>query len=132
MAANTSPIFAITPVIWKGNVSAANTARDGTGTIVTIGTGGTNGTRIEEIVVKATGDPADSVVTIFLHDGTNYFLWDEFDIGDPTAASATVPGYRESRTYRNLVVPSGWSIRAAITVALTAGVAVVFALGGDY
>ena len=29
---------------------------------------------------KATGDPADSVVTLFLHNGTSYFLFDEFDL----------------------------------------------------
>lgn len=132
MAANTSPIFGLTPIIWKGTVSTANTARDGTGTIATIGSAGTNGSRIEEIVVKATENPADSVVTIFLHDGTNYYLFDEFDLGDPAAASNTVAGYREYRTYRNLVLPSGWSLRAAITVALTAGVINVFALGSDY
>lgn len=132
MAANTAPIFGLTPVIWKAAVSTANTARDGTGTISTVGSAGSNGSRIEEIVVKATGDPADSVVTIFLHDGTNYFLWDEFDLGDPAAASNTVAGYRESRTYRNLVLPTGWSLRAAITVALTTGAINVFALGSDY
>lgn len=132
MAANTSPIFGLTPVIWKNTVSTANTNRDGTGTIATIGSAGANGTRIEEIVVKATGDPADSVVTIFLYDGSTYFLYDEFDIGDPAAASTTVAGYREPRSYRNLVLPSGWSLRAAITVALTSGVINVFAFGSDY
>lgn len=132
MAANTSPIFGLTPVIWKNTVSTANTNRDGTGTVATIGTAGTNGTRIEEIVVKATGDPADSVVNIFLYDGSTYYLYDEFDVGDPAAASTTVSGYREFRTYRNLVLPTGWSIRAAVTVALTSGVINVFCHGADY
>lgn len=132
MAANTAPIFGLTPVIWKNTVATANTARDGTGTIATIGSAGANGTRIDEITIKATGDPADSVVTVFLFDGATYFLFDEFDIGDPAAASATVAGYREVRTYRNLVLPTGWSLRAAITVALTSGVINVFAHGADY
>lgn len=132
MAANTSPIFLLTPNNGVASVSTANTARDGTGTIATIFTAGANGSRVEEIVVKATADPADSVVTIFLYDGSTYHLFDEFDIGDPAAASATVAGYREARTYRNLMLSSGWSIRAAITVALTAGVMKVICHGGDY
>lgn len=132
MPANTAPIFGLTPVIWKNTVSTANTARDGTGTIATIGSAGTNGTRIDEVMVKATGDPAASVVTVFLHDGSTYFLFDEFNLGDPAAASTTVAGYRETRGYRNLVLPTGWSLRAAITVALTSGVINVFAFGADY
>lgn len=132
MPANTAPVFLLTPRVAMASVSTANTNRDGTGTVATICTAATNGTRIEEIVVKATGDPADSVVTVFIHDGSNYFLFDEFDLGDPAAASTTVAGYRESRTYRNLVLPSGYSIRAAITVALTAGVINVICMGGDY
>lgn len=132
MAANTSPIFALTPNNGVASVSTANTNRDGTGTIATIFTAGANGSRISEMVVKATGDPADSVVTVFLYDGSTYHLFDEFDLGDPAAASATVAGYRDFRTYRNLNLASGWSVRAAITVALTAGVIKFFVHGGDY
>jgi len=127
-----APSFTSTPRIGVGAVSAANTARDGSGTIVTIITGVSEGTKIFEVVTKATGDPADSVITLFLHDGSNYFLFDEIDLGDPAAASTTVTGSRVSRTYDNLVLPSAsWSLRAAITVAHTAGVTNVFALGGD-
>ncbi len=132
MAANTTPIMLLTPVIWKVTVSTANTNRDGTGTIATVGSAGANGTRIDEIVAKATGDPADSVLTLFLYDGSTYFLFDEIDLGDPAAGSTTVTTFREPRIYKNLVIPTGWSLRAAITVALTSGVVNVFALGGDY
>jgi hypothetical protein len=125
-----SPVHASAGVIGATTVSTANTARDGTGTIATIVTGVAAGTRINRVVLKATGDPADSVVTLFLHDGTNYFLFDEFDLGNPAAGSTTVPAYREERVYSDLVLPSAsWSLRAAITVALTAGVINVFALG---
>jgi len=127
----TDPQFVTTPNVGVNDVSTANTARDGSGTIETIFTAGADGSRIEEIVIKATGDPADSIVTIFLHDGSNFYLFDEFDLGNPAAASTTVEGYRTSRTYTNLVLPTGWTLRAAITVALTSGVINVFALGGD-
>lgn len=132
MAANTEPIFAKTPINSVAAVSVANTNRDGTGTIVDIVTAGADGCRIEEIVVKATGDPADSIVTIFIHNGTSYFLYDEFDLSNPAAASTTVEGYRIARTYANLVLEPSDKLAAAITVALTSGVINVFALGGSF
>lgn len=128
----TAPAFADTPRIGAAAVSTANTARDGSGTIATVFTAGANGSRVEEVVFKATGDPADSIVTVFLHDGSTYYLYDEVDLDNPAAASNTVVGYRLSRTYDNLVLPSGWSLRAAITVALTAGVINVIAHGADF
>ena len=84
------------------------------------------------IALQATGDPADSIVTIFLHNGTSYFLYDEVDLGNPAAASTTVSGNRVTRSYSDLVLPSAsWKLAAAITVALTAGVINVFAFGAD-
>ena len=128
----TNPAFTSTPRVGVGAVSTANTNRDGTGTIVDILTGVAAGTKVFEVVVKATGDPADSIVTLFLYNGTTSYLFDEFDLGDPAAGSATVEGYRVSRTYDNLVLPTAsWKLQAAVTVALTAGVLNVFALAGD-
>lgn len=132
MPANTEPIFLLTPNIGCVDVVTANTNRDGTGTIATVFTAGANGSKINEIVVKATGDLADSTITFFLHDGSNYFIFDEWDVGDAAAGSATVASYRERRTYANLVLPTGWTLRAAITVAPTAGSVKVTALGGNY
>lgn len=128
-----APSFANIPRLGFGAVSTANTNRDGTGTIVDIATGVSAGTRIDRIVLKATENPADSVVNIFLHDGTAYRLYDAFDLGDPTAASTTVDGFRIERAYTDLVLPSSsWKLAASITVALTAGVINVFAHGADY
>ena len=128
-----TPAYTATGVIGVGSVSTANTARDGTGTLTTILTGASTGTKVERLVLKATGDPADSVVTVFLHDGTNFWLFDEVDLGNPAAASTTVVGYRFEKAYDDLILPStSWTLRAGITVALTAGVINVFAFGGVY
>ncbi len=127
-----SPAFAATPRIGVAAVSTANTARDGTGTVPTVFTAGSSGSIISEIVLQATGDPADSTVTLFVHDGSNFFLFDDLDIGNPAAASTTVGAFRFNKTYDNLLLPNGYSLRAAITVALTSGVINVFALGGDF
>ena len=129
----TTPAFTATPRIAYGSVSAANTARDGTGTIVDVITGATGGTKINEVIFKATGQPADSVVTLFLYDGTNTYLLDEIDIGAPAAGSTTVAAYRNSIVYANLVLPNAsWKLRAAVTVAVTTGAINVIALGGDF
>lgn len=128
----TSPAFAVVPRIGVGSVSVANTNRDGTGTIVTIITGASTGTRINEVVVKATGDPADSVLTLFVNDGTTSWLFDEIDLGNPAAGSGTLPSFRSSITYSNLVLPNAsWSFRAAVSVAPTTGVLNVYALAAD-
>jgi hypothetical protein len=127
-----APAFAATPRIGFGSVSTANTNRDGTGTIVDIITGASTGTKILEVVVQATGDPADSIVTLFLYDGSAYRLFAEVDIDNPAAASATVSGYRSSVRFDNLILPSAsWKLGAAITASLTSGAINVFALGGD-
>lgn len=125
------PSFASTPKLAVASVSTANTNRDGTGTIATVLTAGSSGTLVTQITVQTTGDPADGIVTIFLHDGTTAWLFDEIDHDNPAAATTTVAGYRITRAYSNLVLPSGWSVRAACTVALTAGVYNVFVHGAD-
>lgn len=127
-----TPGFAATPHVDADSVSTANTNRDGTGTIATIFTAAASGSKIEEIVVKADGDPADCTIVFYLHDGSAYHVYDEWDIANPAAGSATVASYREARTYDNLLLPNGWSLRASITAAPTSGVVQVIASGGDF
>ena len=126
-----APVYYVTP---HNGVASVATVTDRTITAAPtdILTGVAAGTKVNEIVVKATGDLADSVVLIFAFNGTSYFLIDEFDVGDPAASSNTVVGYRERRVYDNLVLPSAsWKIAAGITVAPTAGVCHVWVLGAD-
>lgn len=128
----TTPSFVTTPRIGVVDVATANTARDGTGTIATIITGVAAGTRIDRVVAITTGDPADSIVNLFIHDGTTAHFFDDIDMGNPAAASTTIPAFRSERPYSNLILPNAsWSLRASITVALTAGVMKLFAFGGD-
>lgn len=128
----TSPQFTSTPNLGYASVSTANTARDGSGTIVDAFTAGASGARVERVVLKATDNPADSVVTMFIYDGSGYRLYDEFDLGDPAAASTTAEGYRTSRAYEDLILEAGQKIAFAITVALTGGVINAFVHGGDF
>jgi hypothetical protein len=127
-----TPQFTTTPKIGIANISAANANRDGSGTIPTVFTAGSSGSRIEEVVVKAEDNPADSIIILWIYDGATAFIFDEIDLGDPGAASTTVTAFRLSRRYENLVLPTGYSLRATLTVAPTAGDVNVIGLGGDF
>lgn len=132
--------MASTPAYWstrrmgRAVLSAATTDKTGATTtnIVDILTGVAAGTEVTEIKVQADGDPADCIVLIFLHNGTDYRLYDEFDIGNPAAGSTTAAAYNEVRNYPYLSLPSAsWKLAAAITVAPTAGNVNVWCSGGD-
>lgn len=135
-----SPAFAATPkngvaVLGTNGVDATN--RDGSGATtaapVTVVTAGSSGSKFEEITVKAEVNPADCTILLFLHDGSAFHLWDEWDIGDPATGSATVSSYRETRTYENLILmSSSWSLRAVVTAAPTTGKIQVHAFGADF
>ena len=107
------PVFAITPRLTTSTVSVANTNRDGTGTLVSLITGATNGTRINEIVVQATTTTVAGMIRIYLYDGSTYRLWDEVSIAAATV-SASVKGIRVATTYNNLILPSAsWQLFAS-------------------
>lgn len=135
----TTPAFASTPnngvaVLGTNGVDATN--RDGTGgttaaPVVAL-TAGASGSKVEEIVIKADTDPADCTILIFLYDGATHHLFDEWDIGNPAAGSATVSSYREARRYTNLVIKSGWSVRFVVTAAPTTGKIRAHCFGADF
>ena len=107
------PAFAVTPRITAVNVATANTNRDGTGTVATLITGASTGTRVAEIVCQARVTTTAGMVRIFLHDGTTFYFFDEVAIAAATV-SASVKGTRVSTTYANLVLPSAsWSVRVS-------------------
>lgn len=109
----TEPQFAVTPRIGAVNVATANTNRDGTGTVATLITGASTGTRIAEIVCKARVTTTAGQVRAWLYDGTNYRFLDEYAITAATVAN-NVQGVRVSTTYSNLVLPNAsWSIVVA-------------------
>lgn len=126
-----TPAFAATARCGIGSITASTASKDGTAA-VTVLTAGSAGTKIEEITLKADGDLADGVLVLYIHDGSAYHVFDEWDYGNPAAGSATVTAYRETRYYNNLFLPSGYSLRASNTVAPTAGGMRVFAFGGDF
>lgn len=124
-----APEFAATPRQAVQNITTANTARDGFGTIATVFTAGSSGSRIDRVRVVATGTTTDGVVRLYLHDGSNARLLDEVLISAITP-STTVEVASALVTFTGgLMLPNGWSLRASTHNAESFN---VFAEGGDF
>ena len=98
----TTAQYAATPRTAVGSVSTANTARNGTGTIATIFTGGTNGSRIDDITVIATGTVTAGVVRLFLNDGTTSYLLQEIMV-TATTPSTTVQTFTSQLLNQSII-----------------------------
>lgn len=109
---STTANYAATPRAAVAQISTANTARDGTGTIATVFGAGTSGSRIDDITVTATGTTTAGMVRLFLHDGTNARLWAEIPVSAVTP-SGTVQAFTASLSNQALILPNGWSLRAS-------------------
>jgi hypothetical protein len=134
MAANTSPIFALSPELSFATVTTATTDRTGatmTNT-VTLLTAATNGTKITQIGAKVAGTNASTLVLIFISDssGANFKLFDEIGLIS-TTASTTTTSQRAVTAYSDLQLKAGQVVKVGTTVATAAGVN-IFAVKGDY
>lgn len=126
----TAPNFIATPNNGSVNVAAANTNIDGTGTITTLLTGGTLGTRVLEIVAQCAATSAAANVNIFLSldSGATWKLFDQFAITANTS-STTAKALRVPATYANLVLKDATQrLGCTTTIAQSTN---VFALTGD-
>ena len=122
----TTPNFTSTSRLATASVSAANTNRDGTGTIVTVLTGVAAGTKVFEVDVQMTVTSTAGMVRLFLSSdsGATWKLFDEVAIAAATASASV-----KATQYTNLILPSAsWVLGAATH---NAEASVVTALGGD-
>lgn len=124
----TSPNFAATPRVGAVLISTADTSRTSPTNVGIVLTAGSSGSRIDEINVVAMGTTTANVVRLFLFDGTNYFLMQEVLIA-ALIPSASLPVVTYTTTYNNLMLPSGWSLRATTNNAESYE---VLAFGGDF
>jgi hypothetical protein len=142
MAANSNPLFLLTPKMAWGTVTTANTAMDGTGTVVTIFTGGTNGSLVKEIRMVPLGSNTQSPVRIFINNGStnatpaNNSLFYDTTMATVTGSNTTAllpqvitPG--NGLPMDGLFVPNGYKLNVTIGTTVATGIAVA-ALGGDY
>lgn len=126
---STSANYAATPISASAQISVANTARNGTGTIVSVITGSASGTRVDDIYIVATGTTTAGVVRLFISDGTNIRLWQEILVSAVTP-STTVAVWSSTLLNQALLLKSGWSLQAATNNAETFNVLVTRA--GDF
>jgi DNA integrity scanning protein DisA with diadenylate cyclase activity len=150
MAVNTSPIFPLTPVTsWSTTIiKTENTAMDGTGTLETdifeVATGGTYGTRIDQIKIRALGTNITTVMRFFINNGsTNATAANNALIHEITCLSTTadVDGALDDLDvliYKGVtavppiqILPVGYRLLVTIGKTVATGFTVTVS-GGDY
>lgn len=145
MAANTTPIYTVTPDIqWgsadgnggtAGPLKTQNTAMDGTGTVLTVFTATTNGSYVKKLVARAAGSCTGSVLRIFINNGStnatiaNNILLSEVTLPTTTAiATAALPAIEVPLEF---ALPNGYKINVTLGTTVSAGWC-VSVVGGDY
>lgn len=125
----TAAQFTATPKVGVVVISTANTNRDGNGTLGTVFTAGTSGSRIERVQVKAQETTTAGMVRLFVHNGTTAYLLTEIPVV-PVTPSGTLPAYEFTFVFDGgLVIPTGYSLRASTNNAESFN---VVAMGGDF
>ena len=128
----TTPAFAAVvnngSAIASATLDASLTAPTNVATMVTAGA---SGSKFEEITMQALGTTVAGVVNLFAFDGATYHLIDQFLVPVITS-STTAKAWRVSRTYPNLIIKTGWSLRFTVTVAGLQSLIKGSAFGGDF
>lgn len=139
MAANVQPIYELTPNMPMGQtIATANTAKDGTGTVVTAFTAGSNGSRVEGINFRPLGtNSTASVARIFANNGsTNATPANNSLIGELTLSTTTlsetgaIAGFFWTPPVP-LFLPAGYKLNITVGTTGAAGWAIQ-SFGGDY
>ncbi len=128
MVANFAPIYGLTPQTSgiAAAITAANTATDGTGTVYTVYTAGTNGGYIRRIRVKGVGTNAASVMRVFINNGSsqasaaNNSLWGELPLPAFTASNSAALG-PDLEYPMNMVLKAGYVVNVCYGTAGAAG-----------
>ena len=113
--------YASTPNIGSANITAAlggtRATPTGASTLITSGASGSVITRaiIQNNQPVASGAPSGNVARFYLHNGATYFLIKEFGFTATDAqAGAASPEFEVP--FNDLVVPTGWTLQAGISV----------------
>lgn len=118
--------FVSVPKCSRARLSAANTARDGSGTVVTLATGGASGSRFERVIfisAQATAAATSNMVArVFVSDtsGANYRLRGEIELPTITA-SATAKGQTQTISFTG-GIPLEPNQLLGVTISVYAGV----------
>lgn len=135
MVANTAPIFSEAAHIEWGVVTTANTAKDGTGTVVPVFTAGADGSFLQKIVVRPKGTNVASVLRVFLNNGlTNATAGNNtliHEVGLPATTNSEVAALAGTEASFNFPIPTGYVVNVTLGTTVAGGYSVT-AIGGDY
>ncbi len=137
MTQNTTPIFPLVPNIGMGLINAANTAMDGTGTVVTIFTAGANGSFVSTCLCKSAGTTAQSVLRLFVNNGstnttnTNNSLIMDYSLEQTNNNSSQTQNFGFEIPL-NINLPAGWTILATLGTATGSANWALTVFGGNY
>jgi hypothetical protein len=131
------PQFASTLKLGAALLGAAETSLTVPTTTSIIVNAGANGTKVEEVVIHAATTTlipttVAGLVYLFFYDGANYRLWDTLAVTAVTPAAAGPAPFRLAKPYSNMLLPTGWSLRASQSIAGNANILVCGAVGGDF
>ena len=128
----TTPQFTTYPNIGLARLSVANPNRDGTGTIVTLASTGTSGSRFDHVDVQATGTVTAGAVRLFIYNGSSYALFRETTV-TPTTPSSTVQAWNSTWNFstqnNDLILPPAYGLGASTNNPEGFN---VWAFGGDF
>ncbi len=137
MAANTQPIFSIAgDVEWGATaITTANTAKDGTGTVLTVFTANVDGAFVQRIRFRSAGTNIATVARVFINNGStnataaNNILYDEITLAATTLSEvAALPVYELPL---NFALPAGYVLNVTLGTTIAAGY-YVSVIGGKY
>lgn len=137
MGANVQPIYSrVGDLQWTVAILAANTAKDGTGTVTTVFTSdATNGGFIRSVRAKPIGTNVASVLRIFVNNGqansTPANNWYLEDISLPATTLTEVGGQPTVEVPLGLALPPGYKLNVVLGTAVAAGW-IVGVIGGKY
>ena len=135
MAANTSPIFPLTPKAAWATLTTANTAKDGTGTVSTVVTAGAEGAFVTQVRAQPLGTNTASVLRLFLNNGsTNATAGNNTLVAEVSLPAITLSEVAQqvpAIIMLNLAIPASYKLNAVIGTTVAAGWAVC-GISGDY
>lgn len=109
---STSSQYVGTPKNGVAQLSAANTARDGTGTLVTVYTAGASGARIDRLAIQATSTTTSGMVRLFINNGTTSVLIREIPVLAITPAASTPAWGMDYVFDGGLILQATWTLKA--------------------
>jgi hypothetical protein len=138
VAQNTNIIFPLVPSMqWPATALAtANTAKDGTGTVLTVFTAhATDGSRVDYLKSRAIGSNIATVMRVFINNGStnatpaNNVLFMERTI--PATTLSEVAELADIMIPMDISLPAGYKINVTIGTTVAAGL-MVAAIAGHY